>query len=150
MNCMPLLQGILKKPRSYSESEGNLSTLEKEKADGETASVVRRRTITLSYEATSCSSSSGMSRSPEECACSLVSVDPHSSNASISSTSSTKKCVHFNKQVVKNVFKTGSTVCGMRKPNSNKNNKKKNKRKRTTSDPSDTSHDQGKKSITIF
>lgn len=48
---------------------------------------------------------------------------------------SLKKSVSFNKQVVKNVFKTGSTICGMRKPGSGKN-KKKNKRKRTVSDPS--------------
>jgi hypothetical protein len=46
-----------------------------------------------------------------------------------------KKSVSFSNQVVKNIFKPGSTVNGMKKPNSNKN-KKKNKRKRTNSDPS--------------
>jgi hypothetical protein len=50
-----------------------------------------------------------------------------------------KKSVSFSNQVVKNVFKPGSTVNGMKKPNSTKN-KKKNKRKRTNSDPSHDSH----------
>ena len=46
-----------------------------------------------------------------------------------------KKSVSFSKQVVRNVFKPGSTVVGMKKPGSSKN-KKKNKRNRTVSDPS--------------
>lgn len=50
--------------------------------------------------------------------------------------SGSKKCVSFNKQVIRNVFKPGSTIAGMKKPNANKNSKKKNKRKRTISDPS--------------
>jgi hypothetical protein len=50
-----------------------------------------------------------------------------------------KKSVSFSNQVVKNVFKPGSTVNGMKKPNANKN-KKKNKRKRTSSDPSHDSN----------
>ena len=49
-----------------------------------------------------------------------------------------KKCVSFNNQVIRNTFKTGSTVAGMRKPGHS--SKKKNKRKRTVSDPS---HDSG-------
>lgn len=66
-------------------------------------------------------------------------------NMEHSSLGSSKKCVHFNKQVVRNVFKPGSTVCGMRKPSSSKN-KKKNKRKRTVSDPS---HDSGADAISL-
>lgn len=51
-----------------------------------------------------------------------------------------KKSVHFNNQVVRNMFKSNSTVQGMKKPNSNKN-RKKNQRKRTISDPSHNSSD---------
>lgn len=59
-----------------------------------------------------------------------------------SDTCGSKKCVSFNNQVIRNVFKPGSTIVGMKKPNSNKN-KKKNKRRRTLSDPS---HDNDKTS----
>jgi hypothetical protein len=69
-----------------------------------------------------------------------------SSDCGGSTTSLSKKNVHFNKQVVKNVFKQGSTIAGMKKPNSAKN-KKKNKRKRTISDPShDASNDAYRRS----
>ena len=59
-----------------------------------------------------------------------------------------KKSVSFSKQVIRNVFKPGSTVIGMKKPNSNKN-KKKNKRKRTISDPSHNGSEDGGRSRSI-
>ena len=92
------LKSILKKPRSFSESENNL------------AGSFNQR---LSF----------------------VSSDGNSNSESLNDMTSIKKSVSFNKQVVRNVFKPGSTVMGMRKPNSKKNQKK-NKRKRTVSDPS--------------
>lgn len=55
--------------------------------------------------------------------------------------SGSKKSVKFNNQVVRNMFKSNSTVQGMKKPNSNKN-RKKNERKRTISDPSHDSSDK--------
>jgi hypothetical protein len=61
-----------------------------------------------------------------------------------SSEDSQKKCVHFNNQVIRNTFKTGSTVAGMRKPGHS--SKKKNKRKRTVSDPS---HDSGADALSL-
>jgi hypothetical protein len=60
------------------------------------------------------------------------------------SSSSDKKCVSFNNQVIRNTFKTGSTVAGMRKPGHS--SKKKNKRKRTVSDPS---HDSGADAVSL-
>jgi dynein assembly factor 2 len=90
------LKGILKKPRSFSESESTLNN----------ASVSR-----TSFCSSDCTSI------PDEM------------------NQSCKKSVSFNKQVIKNVFKTGSTISGMKKPNTKKNQKK-NKRKRTSSDPS--------------
>lgn len=99
------LKSILKKPRSFSESESNL------------ASSFSQR---LSFGSSDCQSNS----------------------ESLNDVNTIKKSVSFNKQVVRNVFKPGSTVMGMRKPNSKKNQKK-NKRKRTVSDPS---HDASKSS----
>lgn len=48
---------------------------------------------------------------------------------------SIKKNVSFSKQIVRNIFKPGSTIAGMKKPNSLKNKKKNQKRNRTLSDP---------------
>lgn len=48
---------------------------------------------------------------------------------------SIKKSVSFSKQIVRNIFKPGSTITGMKKPNSSKNKKKCQKRNRTLSDP---------------
>lgn len=101
------LKGILKKPRSFSESESNLAS-----------SLPQQRSSILSCLRNSFGSS-----------------DCNSTSESLTDVNQIKKSVSFNKQVVRNVFKPGSTVNGMRKPNSNKN-KKKNKRKRTVSDPS--------------
>lgn len=62
--------------------------------------------------------------------------DRLSSSESSGSASGLKKCVSFNKQVVRNIFKPGSTISGMKKPGSGKNKKKKQQqRKRTISDP---------------
>lgn len=60
--------------------------------------------------------------------------DCHNTNCHENSCIS-KKCVSFNKQVVRNIFKPGSTIVGMKKPGSNKNKKKNKQRKRTISDP---------------
>ena len=101
------LKGILKKPRSFSESESSM--------------VGHRDSL------------------PGVSADSKLSVGSCSGNSDENnndSCSTCKKSVSFNKQVVRNVFKPGSTVGGMKKPNSNKNKKKNNKRKRTLSDPS--------------
>ena len=104
-NCSSLSQGILKKPRSVSESESGALLL--------------------------CHSMSNASTSSFD-----GSVHNSGSDENGENLSGSKKCVSFNKQVIRNVFKSGSTIAGMKKPNSNKNNKKKNKRKRTISDPS--------------
>ena len=100
-----VFKGILKKPRSVSESESGALLL--------------------------CHSMSNASTSSFE-----GSVHNSGSDENGENLSGSKKCVSFNKQVIRNVFKPGSTIVGMKKPNSNKNNKKKNKRKRTVSDPS--------------
>ena len=102
------LKSILKKPRSFSESESN-----------NTAIVPHRHSIS------SCLRDSFNGGSS----------DCNSNSESLNDMTISKKSVSFNKQVIRNVFKPGSTVQGMKKPNSNKN-KKKNKRKRTVSDPS--------------
>ena len=102
------LKSILKKPRSFSESESN-----------STAIVPQRHSIS------SCLRDSFNGGSS----------DCNSNSESLNDMTISKKSVSFNKQVIRNVFKPGSTVQGMKKPNSNKN-KKKNKRKRTVSDPS--------------
>ena len=101
------LKGILKKPRSFSESESSM--------------MAHRDSL------------------PGVSADSKLSVGSCSGNSDENnndSCSTCKKSVSFNKQVVRNVFKPGSTVGGMKKPNPNKNKKKNNKRKRTLSDPS--------------
>lgn len=99
------LKGILKKPRSMSESESGAPHL--------------------------CHSMSNASTSSFD-----GSVPNSGSDENGDNLSGSKKCVSFNKQIIRNVFKPGSTIAGMKKPNSNKNSKKKNKRKRTISDPS--------------
>lgn len=100
------LKSILKKPRSYSESESSVP-------------------LQLQHQQQSSLRNS------------FGSSDCNSNSESLSDMTCThnKKSVSFNKQVIRNVFKPGSTVNGMKKPNPNKN-KKKNKRKRTVSDPS--------------
>jgi len=100
------LKGILKKPRSFSESESSLSSFAKINMP-----VKKESPLSESYD----------------------SGDQHSN--SDENLSNSKKSVHFNNQVVRNVFKSNSTIQGMKKPNSNKN-RKKNQRKRTISDPS--------------
>lgn len=99
------LKGILKKPRSFSESESSLGSFAK-------INMPKQR----SPLSESCDSGDQQSNSDENL-------------------SNSKKSVHFNNQVVRNVFKSNSTIQGMKKPNSNKN-RKKNQRKRTISDPS--------------
>lgn len=108
------LKSILKKTRSYSESE-NVTT-----SHGNCGS--NRDSF---QRMSSFGGSDSIGNSASETDLKGGNSDLHGS----------KKSVSFNNQVVRNVFKTGSTVCGMKKPNSNKN-KKKNKRKRTVSDPS--------------
>ncbi len=104
------LKGILKKPRSVSESEGSHTCFSRD-----------FKNMSLKQQALGCSLGD-------------------ESNENIQSTSEdnlqgSKKSVHFNNQVVRNMFKSNSTIQGMKKPNSQKN-KKKNQRKRTVSDPS--------------
>lgn len=117
------LKGILKKPRSCSESEST------------TAFYNNGDSLTNSFKNCFISSESGGSNSVGS------DIDVNNNNE----LSSSKKSVSFNKQVVRNVFKPGSTVIGMKKPGSSKN-KKKNKRNRTVSDPS---HDSNADAITL-
>lgn len=97
------LKSILKKPRSYSESESSQGSMKN-------GSLTK---FTPNFE-------SGDIENSED------------------NLQGSKKSVHFNNQVVRNVFKSNSTVNGMKKPNSNKN-RKKNQRKRTISDPTSDS-----------
>jgi hypothetical protein len=102
----------LKKPRSYSESESGLTTA---KSSNHGPKGLERNKSFGGMD--SSSSSSG-----------------HNSD----DLNGSKKSVSFNNQVVRNIFKPGSTVNGMKKPNPNKNKKKNTnkQRKRTVSDPS--------------
>jgi dynein assembly factor 2 len=107
------LKGILKKPRSCSESESTSTFYNNDfrRPNNNNSNNNNNKTSQLSSDADD------------------VDSNIHGS----------KKSVSFNKQVVRNVFKANSTVCGMKKPNSNKN-KKKNQRNRTVSDPSHDSN----------
>ena len=116
------LKGILKKPRSCSESESTATFYNQSE-----------RSLTNEMKSNYMSSSSSNSNS--------VGSDIDSA----ANLSSSKKSVSFNKQVVRNVFKPGSTVIGMKKPGSGKN-KKKNKRNRTVSDPS---HDSNADAVSL-
>lgn len=113
----------MKKPRSVSESESSCTSPEAAgavttKGDATNSSVEKNR---YSFSDGGGTPESGLERmSSSEC-----------------SSSGLKKSVSFSKQVVRNIFKPGSTISGMKKPGSNKNkNKKKQQRKRTLSDPS--------------
>jgi hypothetical protein len=121
-----LSKGILKKPRSVSESENSFSTLSEHSKDN--SSQQNRHSFSGL-----CRNSRSDSSTNSDC-----NNNSHNNNNTNNSTEdglfSSKKCVSFNKQVVRNIFKPGSTVSGMKKPNPKKNNKK-NKRKRTVSDP---------------
>ncbi len=110
----------MKKPRSYSYSESE--------------------TISVSYDNNSNHNNSSHTIETRKSFCSSGCNSILTDETS--DTCGSKKCVSFNNQVIRNVFKSGSTIVGMKKPNSNKN-KKKNKRKRTLSDPS---HDNDKTS----
>jgi len=103
------LKSILKKPRSYSESESSVPLQPQHHQHQESS-------LRNSFGSSDCNSNSESLNDMTCC-------------------TNNKKSVSFNKQVIRNVFKPGSTVNGMKKPNPNKN-KKKNKRKRTVSDPS--------------
>jgi hypothetical protein len=116
------LKGILKKPRSCSESEST------------TAFYNNGDSLTNSFKNCFISSSGGSNSIGSD-------IDVNNN----SDLSSSKKSVSFNKQVVRNVFKPGSTVIGMKKPGSSKN-KKKNRRNRTVSDPS---HDSNADAISL-
>ncbi len=103
------LKGILKKPRSVSESEGSYTCFSTQFKNMS----LKQKTIGCSFD--------------DESVENIHSTSEDNLQGS-------KKSVHFNNQVVRNMFKSNSTVQGMKKPNSNKN-RKKNQRKRTISDP---------------
>ena len=121
-NSFYKLKGILKKPRSFSESEGAL---------------MMSSSFNPAHKQDSLPCMSNLSRSSFD-----SSNDDNSSSGGQQSNS--KKSVKFNNQVIRNTFKTGSTVAGMRKPGHS--SKKKNKRKRTVSDPS---HDSGADALSL-
>lgn len=114
-NTFYRLKSILKKPRSVSESESSNSSpgLPSDAPDSmPSMSGVLSRGGSLTSQM--------------------------SQNSSDDQQQSQSKRVSFSNNVIRNTFKTGSTVAGMRKPGHA--SKKKNKRKRTVSDPS---HDSG-------
>ena len=126
------LKGILKKPRSCSESESTAGFYNN--GDSLTNSFKNCFIGSSSSSGGGCDGGSGESGSGG--------IGSDLDNANLSSS---KKSVSFNKQVVRNVFKPGSTVIGMKKPGSGKN-KKKNKRNRTVSDPS---HDSNADAVSL-
>lgn len=109
------LKSILKKPRSYSESESSHTSFKNAMLE---KSSMKQTKLGNSLDSTE--------------------MEENHSNSE-DNLNNSKKSVHFNNQVVRNVFKSNSTVQGMKKPNSLKN-KKKNQRKRTISDPSSDSN----------
>ncbi|RNA16349.1 kintoun [Brachionus plicatilis] len=133
-------------PQEDSDDENNLNFhIACDDEDEQTSSSTDFKGLSNQLDENSCSNSSingsslksilKKSRSISEGEGSIRSSIESNSNEGSQELCSMKKTVSFSKQVVRNIFKPGSTITGMKKPSSSKNKKKNQKRNRTLSDP---------------